>query len=76
MGEIADMMLEGVLCEGCGEYLGEGDGCPAYCFGCSKDRGLSTPREKTNCPICKKRIKVAGVKDHMRMVHGTNKEGA
>lgn len=31
MGEIADMMLDGTLCEGCGEYLGEGMGFPDYC---------------------------------------------
>lgn len=37
MGDIADMMLEGVLCQGCGELLdetGEGLGYPAYCDGC------------------------------------------
>jgi hypothetical protein len=32
MGEIADMMLEGVLCETCGVYLdGEAPGHPRYC---------------------------------------------
>lgn len=31
MGEIADMMLEGVLCQGCGEYMGEGEGYPGFC---------------------------------------------
>ncbi|MGH2612980.1 MAG: hypothetical protein ACRDFB_08025, partial [Rhabdochlamydiaceae bacterium] len=47
MGEIADMLLEGVLCEGCGEALfdnnGEpksGDGIPDYCSPqCAIDRG-------------------------------------
>lgn len=34
MGDIADMMLDGTLCEGCGEYLGEGDGFPQRCPGC------------------------------------------
>lgn len=35
MGEIAEMMLDGTLCEGCGEYLdGDGDGVPRYCGGC------------------------------------------
>ncbi len=37
MGEIAEMMLDGTLCEGCGEYLGEGDGFPRYCASCSDD---------------------------------------
>ncbi len=33
MGEIADMMMDGTICAGCGEYLdhGEGDGIPRYC---------------------------------------------
>lgn len=40
MGEIAEMMLDGTLCEGCGEYLGEGDGFPQYCSAsCAGDRG-------------------------------------
>ena len=39
MGEIADMMLDGTLCEGCGGYLG-GDGfaVPLLCADCAKDR--------------------------------------
>lgn len=37
MGEIADMMLEGTLCTGCGKYLGDGDGYPEYCSSCEKD---------------------------------------
>jgi len=37
MGEIAEMMLEGVLCEGCGEYLGDGDGYPVRCSGCREE---------------------------------------
>lgn len=35
MGDIADMMLDGTLCEGCGVYLpGEGEGIPRYCRDC------------------------------------------
>lgn len=35
MGEIAEMMLDGTLCEGCGEYLdGGGMGFPMRCGGC------------------------------------------
>ena len=41
MGEVADMMLGGELCEGCGVWLeGEADGIPRYCtIQCAKDRG-------------------------------------
>lgn len=47
MGEIADMMLDGTLCEGCGEYIGEGDGYPQYCSEqCASDRGAYTAQIK------------------------------
>lgn len=36
MGEIADMMLEGCLCAGCGEYLGRDNGYAEYCYSCTK----------------------------------------
>lgn len=41
MGEIAEMMLDGTLCEGCGVYIeGEGEGFPRYCSPqCARDRG-------------------------------------
>lgn len=41
MGEIADMMLEGDLCEMCGSALsGQGYGIPRYCSDeCARDRG-------------------------------------
>jgi hypothetical protein len=34
MGEIADGMVDGTLCEGCGAYIGEGDGFPMRCSAC------------------------------------------
>ncbi len=37
MGEIAEMMLDGTLCAGCGEYLGESTDLPTYCADCAKD---------------------------------------
>lgn len=50
MGEIADMMLDGTLCEGCGEYLDDedGDGVPRYCSAdCAAGRGMKyTPPAK------------------------------
>jgi hypothetical protein len=52
MGEIADDMLGGVMCEGCGEYLNcainedddacEDMGIPMYCSeACATSRGAS-----------------------------------
>ena len=42
MGEIAEMMLDGTLCEGCGEYIGADSGYPQYCSAeCARSRGAS-----------------------------------
>ena len=48
MGEIADAMLEGSMCQTCGEYLGEGEGFPRFCDGCgpSKSKAQWTRRLK------------------------------
>jgi len=41
MGEIAEIMLDGTLCECCGEFLGDGDGFPGYCSRqCAEARGV------------------------------------
>lgn len=37
MGEMADAILDGVFCQICGEYLGEGDGFPTYCEACKPE---------------------------------------
>ena len=44
MGEIADMMLDGTLCEGCGVYLEqEAPGFPGYCSEeCARARGATS----------------------------------
>lgn len=42
MGEIAEMMLDGTLCEACGEFIGGGQGFPGYCSAqCARDRGMT-----------------------------------
>lgn len=39
MSEIAEMMLDGTLCEGCGKFIGENAGYPTYCSAqCAGDR--------------------------------------
>lgn len=51
MGEIADMMIEGDLCECCGAYIGDGDGFTRYCSEeCARDRGVNVedqPRKRS-----------------------------
>src|SRR5688500_10789686 len=57
MGEIAEMMLDGTLCECCGSYIDEegGDGFPRYCSPqCDRDRGAEdrtlTRKERAHLP--------------------------
>jgi hypothetical protein len=48
MGEIAEMMLEGGMCQWCGEILDSG-GYPQICAGCQAQYGvdqLGEPRNK------------------------------
>ena len=64
MGEIAEMMLDGTLCEHCSVYTGvdEAPGYPCYCSKeCAKDAGYSKKEIKEmlecgriieSCDIC------------------------
>jgi len=72
MGDVADMMLDGTLCQGCGEYLGDGEGCPMFCESCSKD-DEEYKKEKTKketCSICNKKCKgQEGLNAHIKAKH-------
>jgi Zn finger protein HypA/HybF involved in hydrogenase expression len=79
MGDLADMMLDGTLCEGCGVYLGDAVGYPRRCKPCRKDQRTDAVRTathihhratKTECPTCGRRVKIVGLADHMRDSHG------
>lgn len=38
MGDVADMMLDGTLCAGCGTFISETPaGHPVYCDDCKED---------------------------------------
>lgn len=37
MGDVADMIIEGILCEWCGEYIGDSVGYPRKCSGCKTE---------------------------------------
>lgn len=69
MGEIADLMLDGALCEQCGGAISDGaaPGYPRLCAEC----GGGNFFDRTNCPVCGKRVKTNGLQDHQRAVHGT-----
>ena len=46
MGEIADAMLEGSLCMGCGAYMGDGVGYGQHCEGCKPGKVRVSPSSK------------------------------
>lgn len=37
MGDIADAMIDGDMCEQCGEWIGHGEGYARLCRGCQRD---------------------------------------
>lgn len=69
MGEIAELMLDGTLCEGCGVDMGDEYGYPRTCAGCRRENATLVRPPKVSCPKCLRRVKVLGLADHMRDVH-------
>lgn len=83
MGDIAEMMLDGTLCEGCGVYLhGPSQGVPRRCRDCrpskAEQAAINVERNKAEhaaakkhpCPTCGKRLRLVGMADHIRDAHG------
>ena len=45
MGDYADMILEGIMCEQCGTFLGEGDDYPTLCKSCADENNHKDRKE-------------------------------
>lgn len=84
MGEIADMMLSGLMCEGCGVWMDDlqEPGYPRRCYSCRREERV--PRVKPNfnapansakvaCEVCGRHVKAVGLADHMRDKHAQGK---
>lgn len=83
MGEIAEMMLDGTMCEGCGEWLHDGEdgpGFPGLCASCARVRGVAATTKRpwvpsgrppeAKCRVCGKRCRsVDGLAMHARDKH-------
>jgi len=75
MGDYADMVLEGLLDEESGEYIGDTNkakyGSEAPGFPISYEREEREKKaSKVNCPHCNKWVKNAGLQMHIKAVHG------
>jgi hypothetical protein len=79
MGEVAEDVMDGMLCQHCGEWFADvlmgadAPGYPRSCARCKhqdKDFHPQPPPEKVSCDICHKRVKATGLHDHKRAVHG------
>jgi hypothetical protein len=61
MGEIAEMMLDGTLCQGCGELLidpgGEPQGFPGFCAGCGPDEAETNATAERLFPRTMKQLR-------------------
>lgn len=72
MGEIAEMHLDGTLCERCGVYMGEPCGYPRYCHDCFNDMddeerrelGLPVRKRKKHNKKHKQKPKVQELQEH------------
>ena len=77
MGEQADLMINGDVCSGCGEEMGDGDGFSRYCAGCAPDyprapklRTAMSGRFLCSWPPCLKSFKTEqGRVTHERALH-------
>ena len=76
MGEIAEAMISGELCELCGVYIGPAVGHPRNC-GCDfhnrnyeryKSEKIKT--KKVKCELCDRMVKPAGMHQHLKDRHG------
>lgn len=85
MGEISELMLDGFMCEQCGEIIGdletgEGQGFPGLCAACQAEAGdddevysLPNKSKPIQCTDCQRRFKNdAAWLDHYRAKHNKN----
>jgi len=78
MGDAADDILNGMVCQHCGEWMDDilagvdAPGYPRSCVRCRHQDAAFKPQPapaKVSCEVCGKRVKAAGLHDHKRAVH-------
>ncbi|MDA9095562.1 hypothetical protein N9J88_04115 [Porticoccaceae bacterium] len=76
MGDIAGMILEGLLDKESGEYIGDkniknyGKESPGFPISYGSGSKPKRKHEKVECPQCNKRVKKAGLSMHVNSMHG------
>ena len=87
MGEIADLVIDGEICQECHRPLAFASGYPLTCEDCKRHglgsdtpairRGRLKPVKNHECKICGKRFKkLIGLNAHHRDVHEANRKEA
>ncbi len=73
MGEIADMMIEGAMCQGCVEYIVDDTGYPRWCSSCEPDdtEDWNPKPRKVECPACGKHVSEQGLCQHVAAKHSS-----
>jgi len=73
MGDIADQIINGEICQMCCCGEGEGRGYPYTCSDCDQPVYQSTQgatgKGKCSCPICNKRVRKIGLQGHVKDCH-------
>jgi len=71
MGEIADMMINGSMCQYCGECFDDEPGYPRTCSACGSDEEDLAPVKpsKVACPECGKHVTKQGLSQHIAAKH-------
>lgn len=67
MGDIADQMINGDICEMCCCAKGEGLGFPFTCADCKAEEPINP--DKVECPQCGKYVKSVGLGQHIAAMH-------
>ncbi len=80
MGELADLILEGALCQQCGHDFMESSGYPRLCSSCSKPARPATKKpappatKKHGCVLCPRKFSsTTALADHTRAAHSEKK---
>ena len=75
MGEIAESIVDGELCQSCGVYIGMACGYPRTCNHCKRTENDPHPDTKVQCKTCGRYVKFIGMRDHIKAAHPQPESG-